>query len=432
MDLKELRSIIKNSNSFSFLNEIEVDLNFPQINETYKIVGVYNLYKFLTEQKSGWLSISLENYGNSFTDSLNFFITALNQLDYFLNTYVSNASYSTENITHYFNQTVSQHLIPSNVVLIYNSSTVDFLINVYNKDVELFKPAFNYTTGNGINPTTKNNLYGYFLAYEFENKENSFLFNKRESEKRSFNSLRSELISLGDNYNNEVSTFIKKVEEDYQENTRLQNKKIEESRSLLAKWLLHNRSNFNEFLGTTTTEFSNLFANTKEEFNNELGQYAKLLELQEPIKYWQIRATELNEKANDLLKCIVGISVFFAILVYVLLWFTPEGLLESIFSGDKAKAIRWSFVFIIFISIFFVIIRALLKFMFSNFHLARDAEEREKLTYLYISLLSKGDVSEEERKIVFQALFSRSDTGLLKEDSSPTMPGVASIIEKMK
>ena len=70
--------------------------------------------------------------------------------------------------------------------------------------------------------------------------------------------------------------------------------------------------------------------------------------------------------------------------------------------------------------------------MFSNFHLARDAEEREKLTYLYISLLSKGEVSEEERKIVFQALFSRSDTGLLKEDSSPTMPGVSSYIDKIR
>lgn len=70
--------------------------------------------------------------------------------------------------------------------------------------------------------------------------------------------------------------------------------------------------------------------------------------------------------------------------------------------------------------------------MFSNYHLARDAEEREKLTYLYISLRNDSNVSEEEKKIVFQALFSRSDTGLLKEDSSPTMPSVASIIEKIK
>lgn len=71
-----------------------------------------------------------------------------------------------------------------------------------------------------------------------------------------------------------------------------------------------------------------------------------------------------------------------------------------------------------------------MKYMFSNFHLARDAEEREKLTYLYVSLLNKGDFSEDERKIVLQALFSRSDTGLLKEDSSPTMPGISSVFDR--
>lgn len=33
-----------------------------------------------------------------------------------------------------------------------------------------------------------------------------------------------------------------------------------------------------------------------------------------------------------------------------------------------------------------------------------------------------------DRNIVLQSIFSRADTGLLKEDSSPTMP---SIIEKV-
>jgi len=73
-----------------------------------------------------------------------------------------------------------------------------------------------------------------------------------------------------------------------------------------------------------------------------------------------------------------------------------------------------------------------MKFMFSNFHLARDAEEREKLTYLYLALISNGQFNEDERKIVMQSLFSRSDTGLLKEDSSPTMPGVNSLFDKIK
>ncbi|NJK98518.1 MAG: hypothetical protein HC905_29605 [Bacteroidales bacterium] len=32
---------------------------------------------------------------------------------------------------------------------------------------------------------------------------------------------------------------------------------------------------------------------------------------------------------------------------------------------------------------------------------------------------------DEDRQLIMQSLFSRVDTGLLKEDSSPTMPGVA-------
>jgi hypothetical protein len=37
-------------------------------------------------------------------------------------------------------------------------------------------------------------------------------------------------------------------------------------------------------------------------------------------------------------------------------------------------------------------------------------------------------VTDNDRSIILQSLFSRADTGLLKEDSSPTMP--TSIFEK--
>ena len=60
--------------------------------------------------------------------------------------------------------------------------------------------------------------------------------------------------------------------------------------------------------------------------------------------------------------------------------------------------------------------------MFSSFHLARDSEERHTLTYFYLSLLKESEIDPEEKKLIMQSLFSRADTGLLKEDSSPTMP----------
>ncbi|WP_430393684.1 DUF6161 domain-containing protein [Chryseobacterium profundimaris] len=48
-----------------------------------------------------------------------------------------------------------------------------------------------------------------------------------------------------------------------------------------------------------------------------------------------------------------------------------------------------------------------------------------------MSLSDNADVSEEEKKIVFQALFIRSVTGLLKEDSSPAMSGLSSVVKKL-
>ena len=76
----------------------------------------------------------------------------------------------------------------------------------------------------------------------------------------------------------------------------------------------------------------------------------------------------------------------------------------------------------VIISIGIYLLRLFIKLCLSAYHLSRDANERYQLTYVYLALVNEGQVSESERSIVFQALFSRSDTGLLKGDSSPTLP----------
>lgn len=431
MELKELREIIKNSPHFETLNQLELNFELPHIQESYELKGLINIYKFFQEQKNSWLHQILIKENNLFADSSNFFNTAIQQLDSFISQYANNGSYSTNNLTFEFNK-VLRYLTPNNLIFTAKSSAVDFLTTLSKKDNELYSSAFNYITGKNFNIYSKKNLEGFILAYEFENKENSQIFNRRESEKKSLGKIKSEILSLGNTFENEVIKFQKKIEEDYSSYRNNEDNTINKSRKILADWLQFKKSNYESFVSSTNSQFQNLFKNTNEEFINLQNQYGELLKLQEPIQYWKDRATELNKKANQMLIWLGIVSFIFAVLVYILLWFTPEGLLESIFNGDKSKAIRWSFVFVIFVSIFFVVVRALLKFMFSNFHLARDAEEREKLTYLYISLLNKGDINAEERNIVFQALFSRSDTGLLKEDSSPTMPGVGSVFEKLK
>ena len=49
-----------------------------------------------------------------------------------------------------------------------------------------------------------------------------------------------------------------------------------------------------------------------------------------------------------------------------------------------------------------------------------------------MSLINEGKISDQDRTIVLQALFSRADTGLLKGDSSPTLPdGILNQLTKL-
>jgi len=52
-----------------------------------------------------------------------------------------------------------------------------------------------------------------------------------------------------------------------------------------------------------------------------------------------------------------------------------------------------------------------MKAMFSSFHLARDAEEREHLTFVYLALINDSKIEKEDRQLIMQSLFSRADTG---------------------
>lgn len=70
--------------------------------------------------------------------------------------------------------------------------------------------------------------------------------------------------------------------------------------------------------------------------------------------------------------------------------------------------------------------------MMSYYNIARDCEERHALTYFSFPLTNETEIASDNRRFVMQSLFSRADTGLLKEDSSSTLPNdIISKIPKM-
>jgi len=208
MTPKELRDLIKNSPYLETLNQLEIKVDFPNIGESYELIGIYNIYNFYYGQYNNWSTKILKNYGSCFRESVNFFYSGLRAIVDFVNRNIIDSSNNTKSsIEHSFNLNVRNQLIPPRDVFSYNAPAVDFLLSVYKFNQSLYQPAFEYITRGSLNSNSKINLNGYFLAYEFENKENSFLFNQRESEKKAIARIRSEISGLSNEYQNEITNF---------------------------------------------------------------------------------------------------------------------------------------------------------------------------------------------------------------------------------
>ena len=108
--------------------------------------------------------------------------------------------------------------------------------------------------------------------------------------------------------------------------------------------------------------------------------------------------------------------------------------LPDVFTKDAHwfDLVKNSAIITVIASVAIYILRTTMKMAMSSLHLARDAKERNMLTYFYLSLIKEKAVTEKERALIINSLFSRSDTGLLKNDSTPVMSGnVSELVQVM-
>jgi Family of unknown function (DUF6161) len=158
--------------------------------------------------------------------------------------------------------------------------------------------------------------------------------------------------------------------------------------------------------------------------------YTEKLKLEGPTKYWD----DLEKGYLKTGRIWIGASTLsvFAMtwLTYRVIYTPPEILKES---GFSAPGVRGSILLIVLISVVVYLITLFVRIATSAYHLARDARERHQLTLVYLALTKDAAVKDEDRKIILQSLFSRADTGLLKGDSGPAMPGtIGNIVELIK
>lgn len=263
---------------------------------------------------------------------------------------------------------------------------------------------------------------GYMLAYEFEMQDESIITKRRISEKASYSALRNRLDETTNKLVKEVNEFETHFTQ-WREDTK--KSQIEEFN--------HDQNSRKEEFANNQIERNTEFEQTMSDFKANIIElektYHEKLRLKKPAEYWNKKAEEYKKNGNKWAKILAGILiggfVFFGLSF--LFWLNAKNI------GLELTNLQGAVIFATIVTIYAIAIQSTSKMVFSSYHLQRDAEEREQLAFVYLAIThEQKDIDAESRKIVLQALFSRADTGLLK-DSSPTMPGgLAELIKTSK
>lgn len=401
MTLKELKDRIKTlpTEKQEEINNLEATVNYPHLNLNKNLKGFVDIYRFVQKQHEGWSKFwETPEY---FKTSKTYFTDILQKL----NSYIQDGfgEFANRNVDRYLIEAIQylekdRHEInyrSNEKVFTYDASETVFLLELHRINSNSVETAIKVLIKESLRDINLNfdNYTGMQKAFEFLGQGEGKV--RVEAEAKSIELLKNNFDTQIDDAEVKLETTIEKY----------------------TNWLTNTQESFKTF-----DEQSKQTITDKEEL------YDKMLQLKAPTKYWSERAEQLRKEGKKWSYWLISCSVIAVIILTLILYFISDGTLKELYERT-GLAIRWSIVFITLISFLAYGIRTFAKLMFSTYHLARDAEERKQLTYVYLALVEEKAIDDTERHLVLQSLFSRADSGLLKNDTSPTMPG--NILDKL-
>ena len=169
----------------------------------------------------------------------------------------------------------------------------------------------------------------------------------------------------------------------------------------------------------TLTEKSETFWNDNVSRRDELEKvYREKLRLEAPAQYWDNMAKKYSTKGTVWLWVSIVIAAMIISVLVLCFFYMP---MEKSAEVSLFGIVRNYMILTATVGIGVYMLRLFVRMCMSCYHQARDAEERSKLASFYLALIEKGAVTDKERALVINSLFSRADTGLLRGDSTPVM-----------
>ena len=264
--------------------------------------------------------------------------------------------------------------------------------------------------GNFLNNT---NLYCYYPAFHYLKEQFNIEFSNTKMDNE-INILKTELSTMEEiipKRKNEILNYMKSTSNEFD------------------IW----KNDFKENINDWRDEIDEWKEKMEKKLTILENTYREKLKLEEPEKLW-------NEKAKNYGKAykLWGVSVILlsgAIVYFVnkiITEFYFNSKLNSISDNDILNYFPKTFLFVGILSLALYVLRVFVKITLSNKHLQLECEQKAALTRFYQALVYKGqNINENERLIIFNTLFSKTESGLIKLSDTPNeIENIISLLSK--
>lgn len=375
---------------------------------------IKNTFKNIPEFSK--IAIEYINKMNAFIDSCNFDDTSnlLNHIN--TNLYRNFNIYSSANITIKTLSSASINKTPETTLSalqqIYDELGYSHLENY----IELIRTPNNFT--NYINSSDKQLVAMHYLLFKTNHHSNKRLQRNLSVEKfykiiqDNISTSLSEITSEKDDFISFMDTE-KKLYKDWYNNA------VEKAEQL------HNEKKL---------EYETFLQESKSSIEHLEKTYSDKLKLEDPAQFMKAKSEKYKKSARNWSIATVIITIILLYFLYLILdpkiKFTKKIITINLFNGEMP--IYSSVIIFSMIALVIYIIRLFINMAVSSKHLSEEYYQKYSLTYFYLSLLFEGKLEQKQADVILATLFSKVDTGLLKNDTSSETELVTKLFSMMK
>ena len=416
---KQISNFLDDKILFRFSIEEQYVINYNHQNEEYTFDELERISKSNFEY---WNSVSREGYSQEW-ENLNRNITKVREylstieeleLESILNYFYSNLSSNREKKEDIYLYKISMSSPIDrdtefgeikNFVSFYTQYLTNYIAEAVRKFIRLSKNM--HEVGNCFTSTYQYNFYPalYLLKQNFSDLKES----KDDFETNIVLPIKNKLQEISDNSDEqykEITTFIETKHNEIQQQFDEKSIELKEFQNSINIWQEEKKARFTDL---------------EETYKNKLS-------IEAPEILWYNRSKEYREKAKYWTWVLIVSALALVGSLTGLVMVIHDYSLDTI---QEIPFISKSFILVSIISFFVYIIRVLIKIVMSNHHLATEYEQKAALTRFYQALTYAGtDIAQEERIIIIHSLFSKSETGLVKTDSSNDVDALLSVLSK--